>query len=54
MTACEKFERLCEILDKQTIYDSIENYLSAYDLDDFCDTIIMEQELEEELDELYI
>lgn len=48
MEAYEKFERLCEILNKETIYEAIVNYLPTDELDDFCEQLITEQYLEEE------
>lgn len=50
MEAYEKFEHLCEILDKETIFEAIVNYFPTNELDEFCEHVIWDNELEEEFE----
>ena len=48
MDCYEKFEKLIELVGKDSLLIEIENYFSSDDINDFCDHVITHNDLEDE------
>ena len=47
----EKFEKLREILGDETVLQEVSNYFTADQINEFCDSVATDYDLEDELNE---